>query len=161
MKQKLGGFWSSDFMDAANRKKKTQAKNKLLVEAERAKYALDIAKAANVNQPIQTNSDKEIFGIDLGTKALAAKVTALESVKNLSVVEPRLQQIDAKLEMLKNLEIDRSIEFQTFRFLENVEQPITRDKPKRALIAVLGTLLGGMLGVAIVLVRFAFRREGD
>lgn len=139
----------------------TQAENKLKVEAERAKYALEIAKAANVSQPIQTNSDKEIFGIDLGTKALAAKVTALESVKNLSVVEPRLQQIEAKLDMLKNLEIDRSVQFQTFRFLENVEQPITRDKPKRALIAVLGTLLGGMLGVAIVLVRFAFRREED
>lgn len=139
----------------------TQATNKILVEAERAKYALDIATAASVNQPIQTYNDKEIFGIDLGTKALAAKITALESVKNLSVVEPRLQQIDAKLDMLKTLEIDRSVDFQTFRFLENVEQPITRDKPKRALIAVLGTLLGGMLGVAIVLVRFAFRREDD
>ncbi|WP_047049169.1 LPS O-antigen chain length determinant protein WzzB [Vibrio mexicanus] len=137
----------------------TQAKNRLAIEVERAKYALDIAKAANVTHPIQTSSDKEIFGIDLGSKALAAKVTALDSVKNLSVVEPRLQQIDAKLEMLNNLEIDRSIEFQTFRFLENVEQPIARDKPKRALIAVLGTLLGGMLGVAIVLVRIAFRRE--
>lgn len=138
-----------------------QALNKLLIEAERAKYAMDIAKAAGVTQPIQTNSDKEIFSIDLGTKALAAKVKALESVKNLSVVEPRLQQIDAKLEMLKTLKIDHSIQFQTFRFLENVEQPITRDKPKRALIAVLGTLLGGMLGVAIVLVRFAFHRERD
>lgn len=139
----------------------SQAVNKLLVEAERAKYALDIANAAGVTQPIQTNSSNEIFGIDLGTKALEAKVKALKSVKNLSVVEPRLQQIEAKLEMLKTLEIDRSIQFQTFRFLENVEQPITRDKPKRALIAILGTLLGGMLGVAIVLVRFAFRREQD
>ncbi|WP_391088916.1 Wzz/FepE/Etk N-terminal domain-containing protein [Vibrio sp. NH-UV-68] len=137
----------------------TQASNKLLVEAERAKYALDIAQAAGVEQPIQTNSNNEVFAIDLGAKALAAKVTALKSLKNLSVVEPRLQQIDAKLAMLENLAIDRSIQFQTFRFLENVEQPITRDKPKRALIAVLGTLLGGMLGVAIVLVRFAFRRE--
>lgn len=139
----------------------SQAVNKLLVEAERAKYALYIANAAGVTQPIQTNSSNEIFGIDLGTKALEAKVKALKSVKNLSVVEPRLQQINAKLDMLENLKIDRSIQFQTFRFLENVEQPITRDKPKRALIAILGTLLGGMLGVAIVLVRFAFRREED
>nr|WP_275667054.1 Wzz/FepE/Etk N-terminal domain-containing protein [Vibrio brasiliensis] len=139
----------------------TQAKNKLLIEAERSKYALDIAQAAGVNLPIQTNSNNEIFGIGLGTKALDAKVQALESIKNLSIIEPRLQQIDAKLEMLKNLKVDRSIQFQTFRFLDNVEQPIARDKPKRALTAVLGTLLGGMLGVAIVLVRFAFRREED
>lgn len=139
----------------------SQARNRLEVEAERAQYALNIAKAAEVDKPIQSYNDKEIFSIDLGTKALAAKVTALESVKNLSVIEPRLQQIDAKLDMLKTLKIDRNIQFQTFRFLENVEQPISRDKPKRALIAVLGTLLGGMLGVAIVLVRFAFRREDD
>lgn len=32
-------------------------------------------------------------------------------------------------------------------------------KPKRALICVLGTLLGGMLGVAMVLIRFAFRKD--
>jgi len=139
----------------------SQARNRLEVEAERAKYALNIATAAEVDKPIQSYNDKEIFSIDLGTKALAAKVTALESVKNLSVIEPRLQQIDAKLDMLNTLKIDRNIQFQTFRFLENVEQPISRDKPKRALIAVLGTLLGGMLGVAIVLVRFAFRREDD
>lgn len=104
----------------------TQAEYKVKVETERAKYALDIAKAAEVNQPIQTNSDNEIFNIDLGTKALAAKVKALESVKNLNVVEPRLQQINAKLAMLETLEIDRSIKFQTYRFLENVEQPIAR-----------------------------------
>ncbi len=136
-----------------------QATSKLLIEAERAKYAVGIAEAAGIIKPIQTNSNNELFGIDLGSKALEAKVKALESMKNLSVVEPRLQQIDAKLEMLENLKIDRSIQFQTFRFLDNVEKPTTLDKPKRVLIVVLGTLLGGMLGVALVLIRFAFRRE--
>ncbi len=139
----------------------SQARNRIEVEAKRTQYALDIAKAASVDTPIQSYNDKEIFSIDLGTKGLAAKVKALESIDNLSVIEPRLQQIDAKLDMLKELKIDRNIQFQTFRFLENVEQPISRDKPKRALISVLGTLLGGMLGVAIVLIRFAFRKEED
>ena len=37
--------------------------------------------------------------------------------------------------------------------------PTSHIKPKRRLIVVLGTLLGGMLGVATVLVRFTFRRE--
>ncbi|NOH54503.1 LPS chain length-determining protein [Vibrio coralliilyticus] len=139
----------------------TQAKNRLLIEADRAHYALSIANAAGVTFPIQTNGSRELFGIDMGSKALAAKIEALNSIKNLSVIEPRLQQINAKLQMLNTLEIDRSIDFQTFRFLENVEQPITRDKPKRALIAISGALLGGMLGVVIVLIRFAFRREQD
>ncbi|WP_333918909.1 LPS O-antigen chain length determinant protein WzzB [Vibrio crassostreae] len=136
-----------------------QAKNQLLVETERTKYAADIARAAGVESPIQTGNDNELFGIDLGLKGLEAKVHALESVKNLSVIEPRLQQINAKLDMLKSLDIDRTVDFQTFRYLENVEQPITRDKPKRALIVVLGTLFGGMLGFAVVLIRFLFRKK--
>ena len=137
----------------------SQASNQLLVETERTRYAAQIAKSAGIERPIQTGNESELFNIELGSKGLDAKVKALESVKNLSVIEPRLQQINAKLDMLNNLEIDRNADFQTFRYIENVEQPITRDKPKRALIVVLGTLLGGMLGVAIVLIRFAFRKE--
>lgn len=136
-----------------------QAKSKLLNETERAKYALDIAQAAGVERQILTGNDNELFAIDMGSKGLEAKIRVLESVKNLSVIEPRLQQTSAKLDILDTLKIDRTVEFQTFRYLESVEQPLTRDKPKRALIVVLSTLLGGMLGVAIVLVRFAFRKE--
>ncbi|EGU39793.1 LPS O-antigen chain length determinant protein WzzB [Vibrio scophthalmi] len=138
-----------------------QALNRLSVEIERTKYALVIAKAAGVDKPVQTNNNQEIFAIDLGSKALAAKVESLESVKNLSVIEPRLQQIDAKLKMLDGLVVDSNIKFEPVRFIEGVQEPITRDKPKRALIVVLGTMLGGMLGVAIVLIRFAFRREDE
>ena len=39
--------------------------------------------------------------------------------------------------------------------------PTSHIKPKRIRIVVLGMLLGGMLGVAIVLVRFTFSREND
>ncbi|CAK3031365.1 LPS O-antigen subunit length determinant protein (WzzB/FepE family) [Vibrio crassostreae] len=137
----------------------SQAANQLLVETERAKYAAQIATSAGVDKPIQIGNDKEIFSIDLGAKGLEAKVQALNSVKNLSVIEPRLQQIDAKLDMLRNLEVNRDVDFKTFRFLENVEQPITRDKPKRAMIALISTLFGAVFGVAIVIVRFAFRKE--
>lgn len=137
----------------------TQAANQLLVETIRTKYAMGIARAADVDKPIQSGNDNELFGIELGSKGLEAKVKALESIKNLSVIEPRLQQITAKLDMLDNLEVNRNADFQTFRFLENVEQPITRDKPKRALIVFIGAFLGGAFGVVIVLVRFAFRKE--
>lgn len=136
-----------------------QAKARLLVEIERTRYALDIAKAAEVDKPLQNMGSNELFVIELGSKALEAKIKALESIKNLVVIEPRLQQVNAKLDMLQKMTVDKNIQFQMFRYIENVDQPLTRDKPKRALIAVLGTLLGGMLGVAIVLARFAFRKE--
>lgn len=136
-----------------------QAENQLLTEIERTKYAMEIARAAGVETPILTGNYNELFGIELGSKGLKAKVRALESIKSLGVIEPRLQQINAKLDMLHDLKIDRSAEFNTFRFIESVEQPITRDKPKRALIVVLGTLLGGLFGLAIVLIRFVFRKK--
>ena len=136
-----------------------QAENQLLTEIERTKYAMEIARAAGVETPILTGNYNELFGIELGSKGLKAKVRALESIKSLGVIEPRLQQINAKLDMLHDLKIDRSAEFNTFRFIENVEQPITRDKPKRALLVVLGSLLGGLFGLAIVLIRFVFRKK--
>ena len=46
-----------------------------------------------------------------------------------------------------------------FKTIDPAVAPEEKDGPKRALICVLATLLGGMLGVAIVLVRFAFREE--
>ncbi|WP_158141234.1 Wzz/FepE/Etk N-terminal domain-containing protein [Vibrio furnissii] len=46
-----------------------------------------------------------------------------------------------------------------FKVVDPAVVPEQKDKPQRALICVLGTLLGGMLSVAIVLVRFAFRNK--
>ncbi len=138
-----------------------QAKRVLEVELQRSQYAYDIAEAASVNTPVQNLGDKELFAINLGAKAIKAKISALEDVKNLSVIEPRLQQVDAKLDFMNKLDINENIELQAFRFIEEVEQPINRDAPKRALIAVLGALFGGMLGVGIVLVRFALGRNNE
>lgn len=148
-------------LNELNQQKKvleTHAKSQLAVELARAKYAMNIALAAGVEKPIQTGNDKERFSIDLGSKGLQAKVQILESVKNLSVIEPRLQQVNAKLDILGNFKIDRNVEFQTFRYLENVNQPITRDKPKRVLIILFATLFGGFFSVAFVLVRFVLRK---
>lgn len=139
----------------------SQAKQRLNVELQRAKYAYEIAEAASVNTPVQNLGDNELFAINLGARAIKAKIAAIESVKNMNVIEPRLPQIEAKLDLMNTMSIDQGVELQSYRFIEEVEQPIGRDKPKRALIAVLGALLGGMLGVGIVLVRFAFGRKEE
>ncbi|SBS66612.1 LPS O-antigen chain length determinant protein WzzB [Vibrio atlanticus] len=135
------------------------ARNKLLAEIERAQSALKIAKAAGVDTPLLSGNARDFYAIELGSKALQEKIKILESVKSLTALEPRLQQITAQLAVFDGIQIDRTVDFHAFRYLSDVEPPTTRDKPKRALIVVLGTLLGGMLGVAIVLIRFAFRKE--
>jgi LPS O-antigen subunit length determinant protein (WzzB/FepE family) len=43
--------------------------------------------------------------------------------------------------------------------LSAAKVPEEKSKPKRALIVVLGTLLGGMLAMMIVLVRYFSRKE--
>ncbi|KAA1225635.1 LPS O-antigen chain length determinant protein WzzB [Vibrio cholerae] len=138
-----------------------QAQLRLHVELERTQYALNIAEAADIKQPVQNLGEQEIFAINIGSRALKAKVDALKSIKDLSVFEPRLAILQSKLSQfdLETLSAETKWSVNGFYYLDQPEQPLTRDKPKRALIVVLGGMLGGMLGVAMVLVRFAFRRE--
>lgn len=136
-----------------------QAKQQLMLEKERSQYALSIAKAAKVSKPLQNFGDNELFAINLGSDALSAKVNALSNVKNLSVIEPRLEELNAKVSQIENVKIDKDVKFSAYRYLEQPEREISRDKPKRALIAILGLLLGGMIGVGTVLVRFAFKQD--
>ena len=138
-----------------------QAKLRLDAEIQKTKYALEIAKAANIETPIQNLGESELFAFNLGSKAIDAKISALNKLNSLIVFEPRLQQIEAKLSLLKSTSVKGNMKFKSVRYLEEPEQAISRDKPKRSLIAVLGCLLGGMLGVAIVLIRFAFRKADD
>ncbi|OOE79742.1 hypothetical protein BZG73_15085 [Salinivibrio siamensis] len=135
-----------------------QAQTALKQEIERTQHALTIAKAANVNAPLQSLGEQDLFPIQMGASAIEAKLNVLKSLKDPSVLEPQLSPLMAKLDTLSTIERS-DVEVQPYSVLENPATPLNRDKPKRALIAVLGTLLGGMLGVAIVLVRFAFKRD--
>lgn len=138
-----------------------QAKLRLQVELERTQYALNITEAADIKQPVQNLGEQELFSINIGSRALKAKMDALKSIKDLSVFEPRLVILQSKLSQfdLETLSAEAKWSVNGFYYLDQPEQPLTRDKPKRALIVVLGGMLGGMLGVAMVLVRFAFRRD--
>lgn len=135
----------------------TQTKNTLAVEIERTQYALAMAQAAELNAPLQiVNQDSGMFPIGLGAKALEVKLNALKSLKTMEIIEPQFKTVNAKLAILRSLKIDHEVKFQLFRYLADIDYPINRDSPKRALIVILGTLLGGMIGVGIVLIRFAF-----
>lgn len=92
-----------------------------------------------------------------------------ETSQNLAYLNTQLQKIAVadmqstfyKLieEQTKSLMLAEAQEEFIFKVVDPAVVPELKDGPKRALICVLGTLLGGMLGVAIVLVRFAFRKE--
>lgn len=95
--------------------------------------------------------------------------TIAETSQNLDYLNTQLQKTAVadmqstfyKLieEQTKSLMLAEVQEEFVFKTVDPAVVPELKDGPKRALICVLGTLLGGMLGVAIVLVRFAFRKE--
>lgn len=137
------------------------AKQQLASELIKTNYALDMAKSADVTKPLAEMNNNELFQIQLGTEALAEKSKVLEKIKDLSVFQPKLGIIQTKLELLSKIKLDHNLAVQSVRYLQNADYPISRDKPKRPLIAVLGFLLGMMLGVAIVLLKSAFNKNAQ
>lgn len=126
-------------------------------ELQRVRYSLRISKAAGVTAPLERIDNQELFNIQLGTKGLAEKLSILNEIKDPELLNPELGKIRQQISSLKSLKL-QDAEFKSFSIIDSPEEPFTRDKPKRPLIVVLATLLGGTLGVAIVLVRHAFRR---
>ncbi|EKO3825628.1 LPS O-antigen length regulator [Vibrio harveyi] len=97
--------------------------------------------------------------------------TIAETSQNLAYLNTQLQKTAVadmqstfyKLieEQTKSLMLAEVQEEFIFKVVDPAVVPELKDGPKRALICVLGTLLGGMLGVAIVLIRFAFRKKEE
>ncbi|ANQ20380.1 lipopolysaccharide biosynthesis protein [Vibrio natriegens] len=95
--------------------------------------------------------------------------TIAETSQNLDYLNTQLQKTAVadmqstfyKLieEQTKSLMLAEVQEEFVFKTVDPAVVPELKDGPKRALICVLGTLLGGMLGVFIVLVRYVFRKE--
>ncbi|HEB4995568.1 TPA: hypothetical protein R0E73_004508 [Aeromonas hydrophila subsp. hydrophila] len=136
---------------------KEEAKRTLQQEISEIALANSVAKAAGVSTPLERiGITQDRFSIALGSKGLEEKMTLLKSV-DLAFYQPGLQQLQAQMDRLKRVSLE-GISFRPFSYLDAPEEPLSRDKPKRPLVVVLATLLGGMLGVGVVLVRHAFRR---
>ncbi|QIR06517.1 LPS O-antigen chain length determinant protein WzzB [Salinivibrio costicola] len=134
------------------------AKNTLKQEIERTENALKIAQSADINTPIPNQSNQELFPIHLGVNAISAKLSILKSLKDPSILEPKLSTLMAKIANLKMINIKQE-KIQPFSVLEMPSKPLSRDKPKRVLIVIFGTFVGGMLGLVIILLRFTWNRH--
>lgn len=85
----------------------------------------------------------------LGEKLLSAE---LKATKDAPIIYPfRYYEVKRQIDELEGMLRD-NIQAQAYRYQMMPTEPLRKDKPKKALILVLGALLGGMLGVAGVLV---------
>lgn len=123
----------------------------------RTQYSLRITQAAGLEAPVQNLQDQGSLPIDLGARALAEKLKILKEIKNPEFMNPGIGDLRLQLSSLQAIKLE-DLPFQSFAYLASPSEPLSRDKPKRPLVVVLATLLGGMLGVGIVLVRHMFRR---
>ena len=75
----------------------------------------------------------------------------LEDIK-VSTMETVFYQLIE--EQTKNMMLTKVKKEYVLKTIDPAQAPDTKDKPKRALIVVLGTMLGGILSVLIVLIRY-------
>ncbi|MFM5537750.1 LPS O-antigen chain length determinant protein WzzB [Aeromonas veronii] len=137
---------------------KTDTQAQLQDDVERTEYSLRISRAAGIDTPVENLNVRDGFNIDWGARALAEKLIVLKEIKNLELLNPVLSGLRLQLNRLKAVQLGQQ-SFQSFAYSASPSEPLSRDKPKRPLVVVLATLLGGMLGVGVVLVRHAFRRS--
>ncbi len=140
----------------------SELQNKLKQELDRTKVALQIAKAANISRPIENISNNSQHLETLGSDILAQKIVELEKLTNLSMLEdePRLRDLYIQLNLLEQVKLSIRDAI-SYSLVDKPSEPLTRDKPKRALIIILGLLLGAMLSTAFILLRDTFRTEKD
>lgn len=111
-------------------------------------------------------------------------VSAITEALNIVLKKQELNKIDLALDVLQSNNSSKSVPSKTQEYLDELFakqifkkamlenpstelakvlvqpiKPISHIKPKRAIIVVLGILLGGMIGVAIVLIRFTFNQK--
>ncbi|QWL08606.1 LPS O-antigen length regulator, partial [Shewanella algae] len=83
------------------------------------------------------------------------KQIALTNVADIRTILYKLVEEQAKTIMFAEVRDEY-----VFKTIDPAFIPEEKAKPKRALICVLGTMLGGMLAVMMVLVRHFVRKEG-
>jgi len=122
---------------------------------------IQIAKKANIKNFVTQNISLESApeyakGYEILSAEKFVLSQQLASNENNAVINSNALLIDKWRNYDKTMQLD---DFNFYRFTDEPKLPKTRDKPKRALILVLGTLLGLMLSVVYVLVMSAVRNH--
>jgi len=141
----------------------TTSNKKIILEQKINDIAINIqiAKRANIKNFVTQNislesAPKYAKGYEILSAEKFVLSQQLANYENNAVINSNALLINKWRNYDKTMQLD---DFNFYRFTDEPKLPKTHDKPKRALILVLGTLLGLMLGVAYVLVMSAVRNH--
>ncbi len=118
----------------------------------RTEYALRISETAGIDAPVENLNNQGIFAIDFGAKALKEQLRILKEIKNPKLINPVLANLRLKLNSLRSVPLEK-VSFASYHYLKSPSLPLDREKPKRALVIVMATLMGLMTGIVVALFR--------
>lgn len=137
----------------------TSAKDMLKMQIKNVSDALAQSKEMNLIE-ISSNLPTEISDSTmylLGSKALSAKLATLK------ISEPALTKryfdVQQQLKILNEIKVNSIVSGQVFCFVDMPDEPVTKDKPKKALILILGLMFGFVCGCISVFVFGSFQKN--
>lgn len=139
---------------------RTHLENARNILIQRLKYSLNIANAAGIQKPLYSQGmavkDDPDFSISLGAAGIAEKLKIESSLKDVSDLNSDLQNREYTLKKLQALSIP-DVDFMPVAYQLSPTLPLKKDGPGKALILVLGCMLGGLLGCGYVLAKRMFK----
>ena len=93
-----------------------------------------------------------------GTRALSAEIKALQNRKNTDSFISGLRQLEQKVKSLETITVKVS-EVRSAQLDQEATVPQTRHAPKRKLIVLLGTFMGGFIAFIYLIFSFIFTRQ--
>ena len=135
----------------------SNTRNRVNRDIERLTHSLAIAKAANINTPIIDPGTKDEFDINLGTRAIEAKIQELKSLDNLAVIEPTILNVQNQLSAAESIDLTGTPAFEAYKFIQAPTEPLSRSQPKTLLILLACMMIGGIVGVVIVIIKNSIR----
>lgn len=116
-------------------------------------YALEIAQKSQIEKPLENMGNKQLFPIDLGAKALYEQGKILEKIKDYSIFDSKISLYEAKLKSINTMKINNTGKVEFFTYLKSPEIPIKKDKPRNVFTLMLGTLIGFVIGLLLVMIK--------
>ncbi|PST85864.1 hypothetical protein C9I86_16650 [Photobacterium sp. NCIMB 13483] len=127
------------------------ANGKLQLDIDKTSYELGMIDDNNISK---LNNRSSYFLID----SLKRKIDFLKTFRNLNVFEPQLIIVNAKLEVLKNINIKNS-SFDEVGVVKIKGLTTTRNNYNATVIALFSSIIGIIFGCLIVLIRYVFKKQ--
>lgn len=110
--------------------------------------------ATPIQQGIPANNTQQV-----GTGSMP-DAAVMASVYGEQYLQLQIKTIETQLQQLQVLENElKEVKGQAYSYQASPDYPVNKDKPKKALILLIGLVIGGILGCLVVLIKHLFTKK--